>query len=162
MFPLLTLNKCLLGTGRYLFKVKNTYKVFKSSYQRCSIKNVFLKNFKSHKKTPLPEYCLITLQAQVFSCEFCKICKNTFLTEHPWSDCFFWIFFKYLSLFLCQHLWKSLTWARFAHRVDYWIIISRLSSFSPAQDISKNLGQNFFNNTFTYLIKLLKKTFLSF
>ena len=23
--------------------------------------------------------------AQVFSCEFCEVSKNTFFTEHPWS-----------------------------------------------------------------------------
>ena len=43
-----------------------------SSHQRCSIKKVVLKNF---AKTP----------AQVFSCEFCEISKNTFFTEHLWA-----------------------------------------------------------------------------
>ena len=26
--------------------------------------------------------------AQVFSCEFCEICKNTFFTEHVWATAF--------------------------------------------------------------------------
>ena len=43
---------------------------FGISHQSCSIKNNFIK-----KET----------LAQVFSCEFCKISKNTFFTEHLWT-----------------------------------------------------------------------------
>ena len=62
---------------------------------RCSIKKVFLKiSQNSQKNICVRASFLITLQVeafnfikketleQVFSCEFCKISKNTFLTEH--------------------------------------------------------------------------------
>ena len=50
------------------------------------------KFFKIHRKTPVPESFLIKLNiffkketlAQVFSCEFCEISKNTFFTKHLW------------------------------------------------------------------------------
>ena len=39
---------------------------------------------KIHRKTPGPETLFLKKQslAQVFSCEFCEIYKNTFFTEH--------------------------------------------------------------------------------
>ena len=46
----------------------------KGSHHRCSIKKVFIK-----KET----------LAQRFSCESCKIFKNTSLTEHLWMTAFF-------------------------------------------------------------------------
>ena len=59
----------------------------KSSHQRCSVKKVFLE---IHRKTPVspvspaPACNFIKKEtlAQVFSCEFCKISKNIFFTEH--------------------------------------------------------------------------------
>ena len=55
----------------------------KSSHKSCSIKKVFLKFRKIHRKTPVPEplFKKETL-VQVFSREFCKTLMNTFLTEH--------------------------------------------------------------------------------
>ena len=48
----------------------------RSSYQRCSVKKKrVLRNF---AKSFIKKEAL----AQVFSCEFCKISKNTFSTEH--------------------------------------------------------------------------------
>ena len=43
---------------------------------------VFWKFYKIHRKTPVPESLLKKRLAQVFSCEFCEISKNTFFTEH--------------------------------------------------------------------------------
>ena len=52
---------------------------------------VFCKKFcKIHRKTPVPETLFNKVAgfikkeslAQVFSCEFCEISKNTFFTEH--------------------------------------------------------------------------------
>ena len=42
---------------------------------------------KIHRKTPVPESLFSKKEtlAQVFSCEFCKIPKNTFFTEHLWK-----------------------------------------------------------------------------
>ena len=48
--------------------------------KRCS-----LEFRKIHRKTPVPEACNFIKKetlAQVFSCEFCEISENTFLTEH--------------------------------------------------------------------------------
>ena len=50
----------------------------------------FLKNFhKIRRKTPVPEACkFIKKEAltQVFSCEICEISKNTYFTEHLWTN----------------------------------------------------------------------------
>ena len=69
---------------------------FKSSHQRCSMKKVFLEiSQNSQENTCARASFLIKLQAynfikketltQVFSCEFCKIFKNTYFTEHLWT-----------------------------------------------------------------------------
>ena len=62
----------------------------KSSHLRCSVESCSLKCYKIHRKTPAPEppaYNFIQKEtlAQVFSCEFCEISKNTFSTEHLWA-----------------------------------------------------------------------------
>ena len=61
---------------------------YRSSHQSCSIKIGVLKNFTKFTGKHLclrPEACNFIKKetlAQVFSCEFCKIFKNTFFTEH--------------------------------------------------------------------------------
>ena len=52
--------------------------------QICSVKKVFLQN---HKKTRALACNFIKKEtlAQIFSCEFCEISKNTFFTEHLWA-----------------------------------------------------------------------------
>ena len=62
------------------------------------MKKSVLRNFaKSTGKQPVPEFFLIKLPptslkketlAQVFSCEFCEIYKNTLFTEHLWTPGF--------------------------------------------------------------------------
>ena len=43
-------------------------------------------------------------QAQVFSCEFCKISKYTFSTEHVWAAaCYLFISFIQKVIFLTRH-----------------------------------------------------------
>ena len=82
----------------------------RSSHQRCSIKKVFLKisqnsqentcarvsSCRPHARNFIKRETL----AQVFSCEFCEIFKNTFFTEQLWTTaselnpkCFFFYFF---------------------------------------------------------------------
>ena len=69
-----------------LFSLKQPPEVFYK--EKCSYKFR-----KIHRKTPVPEFHFnIKLQlykkeilAQVFSCEFCEISKNTFFTEHLWT-----------------------------------------------------------------------------
>ena len=60
----------------------------RNSYQRCSIKEGFLKNFANltgkHLWQSLFFNRVVGLSplAKVFSCEFCKIFKNNFFMEH--------------------------------------------------------------------------------
>ena len=74
------------------------YLTFRSSHQSCSIKKVFLEVSQNSKENNCTIVSiLIKLQvsglqllekeslAQVFSCEFYEICKNTFFTEHLWT-----------------------------------------------------------------------------
>ena len=73
---------------------------FRSSHQRCSIKKGVLREFaKFTGKGLCLSLFLIKLQepcnfikketlAQVFSCEFCEISRNTFFTEHLWTTGF--------------------------------------------------------------------------
>ena len=62
---------------------------YRSSHQRCSVKKVFLKFCKIHRKTPVPESPLVcnfikneTL-AQVFSCVFSESFQNIFFHRTP-------------------------------------------------------------------------------
>ena len=70
----------------------------RSSHEKCSIKKVFLKiSPNSQENTCARVSYLIKLQAstcnfikneiraQVFSCEFFQIFKNTYFTEHLWT-----------------------------------------------------------------------------
>ena len=54
------------------------------SHLRCSIKKGFLKNFAKFTGTLFKKKIL----AQVFSCEFCEIFKNTFFTVHLWTTAY--------------------------------------------------------------------------
>ena len=61
--------------------------IYRSSHRRCSIKKGFLRNFAKFTGKHLcrPEPCNFIKKetlAQVFSCEFCEISKNTLFTEH--------------------------------------------------------------------------------
>ena len=62
--------------------LKNDAHTFVNHVQRCSVKKVFLKISQIHRKTTVPDSGKETL-AQVFSCEFCKISKNTFFHRTP-------------------------------------------------------------------------------
>ena len=75
-FVCVVCNNCLYRNGR-------------SSHQRCSVKKDVLRNLtKFTGKQSARVSFLIKLSqtlAQVFSCEFCEISKNTFFTEHLWT-----------------------------------------------------------------------------
>ena len=73
--------------------------LFKSSHRRCSVKQGVLRNFakfigkhlcqslffnKVAGPRPATLFKKKTL-SQLFSCEFCKISKNIFFTEHLWA-----------------------------------------------------------------------------
>ena len=96
-FPL-PQNKYILKT--FTLARQKTTKLFRSSHQRCSMKKGVHRNFTKFTGKHLcqslffnkvaglrPKTCSFIKKetlAQVFSCEFCEISKNTFLTEHLW------------------------------------------------------------------------------
>ena len=70
-------------------------KVLEAVAQRCSVKEVFLQISQNSQENTCarvsflrkPQACNFIKKetlAQVFSCEFCKISKNTFFIEHLW------------------------------------------------------------------------------
>ena len=63
-----------------------------SSHRRCSVKEGVLKNFAKFTGKHLCQRiffnkiaALKKTLAQVFYCEFCKICNNTLSTDHLWA-----------------------------------------------------------------------------
>ena len=65
----------------------------RSNHRRCSVKKGFLRNFAKFTGKHLcqslrPATLLERVSAHVFSCEFCKISKNTFFYRTPPDDCF--------------------------------------------------------------------------
>ena len=70
----------------HFFSMKNFHR--EADVQRCSVKKVFLNFHKIHRKTPVsaPQACNFIKKetlAQLFSCEFCVISKNTFSNRTP-------------------------------------------------------------------------------
>ena len=73
---------------------KSTYAMLiklRSSHQRCSMKKDVLRNFTKFTGKHLCQSLffnkvagLLQTLAQVFSCKFCEISKNTFFTEYIW------------------------------------------------------------------------------
>ena len=62
---------------------------YRISHLRCSVRKGVLKNFArftgKYLSQGLCNFIKIEALAQVFSCEFCKISKNTFFIEHVWA-----------------------------------------------------------------------------
>ena len=62
--------------------------LYRSTQRRCSVKRGVIKNFAKFTGKHLCQSLFLIKKetlAQIFSCEFCKICMNTFFTEHLWS-----------------------------------------------------------------------------
>ena len=92
----LFLRKRLFDFLCYLFiQEKVQVKISEAAVHRCSSKQVFLKISQCSQKTPVFEslfnkagalkaYIFIKkeIPTQVFSCQYCKIFKNSFLVEH--------------------------------------------------------------------------------
>ena len=75
---------------KYVFKVNNRNnktRCYRSSHWRCSVKKVFLKILQNSQENTGDTCNFIKKEtlAQVFSCEFCEIFKNTLFTGHPWT-----------------------------------------------------------------------------
>ena len=76
--------------------------VSRSSHQRCSVKKG-LRPATSPKKESL---------AQVFSCDFSQIYKNTFFTEHLWATASVFYKISVLESF-ATFIGKHLSWSHF-------------------------------------------------
>ena len=69
-------------------------KISRSSHQRCSMKKVFLELLQNSQESTCSRVSFLIKKAeacnfvkketlaQVLSCDFCEISKNTFFTEH--------------------------------------------------------------------------------
>ena len=53
--------------------------------QTCSVKKVFLKTLLSSQENTCARLSFLRTPAQVLFCEFCKVFKNAFFTEHIWT-----------------------------------------------------------------------------
>ena len=88
----------------------------KAVVRRCSVKKVFLEILQnSQESTSVRDSFLIKLQAfkkeslmQVLSCEFCRISKNTFFTEHPQ-----WLLLSHYEHFIFKVFSKQLNFSKF-------------------------------------------------
>ena len=70
-------------------KRRKSLPMYRSSHQRCSVKKGVLRNFTKFTEKDLRQRLFFNIKketlAQVFSCGFCEIPKNTFFTEHLWT-----------------------------------------------------------------------------
>ena len=66
----------------FWFKLKRLQRI-RSSQQSCFIINDVLRNFTKFTGSTCLYQSLVTWE-KVFSCDFCKISKNIFFTEHFW------------------------------------------------------------------------------
>ena len=78
--------------GKFFGKIVNAYKPSEPITRKCSVKNGVLKNFAKFTGEHLYQRLFFKRDffeketlAQVCSCEFCEISKNTFFTEHLWA-----------------------------------------------------------------------------
>ena len=83
----------------YFLMIEGQLPGYRSIHQRCSIENSIFKNFTVFTGKHLCQSLFLFLNscrsqacnfiketlAQVFSCGFSEIFKNTFFTEHPWT-----------------------------------------------------------------------------
>ena len=68
------------GTFRFEFFTKKTF-IFIIAFELSQTSS---NNFLIYKSILIFSFLIKKRQAQVFSCEFCEISKNTFFTEHLW------------------------------------------------------------------------------
>ena len=71
---------------RFLFSILNSRKLYFSEAvaQSCSVKKVFFESPQNSQENTCEACTFLKREAlaQVFSCEFCEISKNTFFIEH--------------------------------------------------------------------------------
>ena len=98
-FKWYVVNDCIVSrhVDPILLSSKKNRSFYRSSHWRCSVRKVVLRNFAKFTGKHLCQSLLFNnvpgpcnfikkeTLAQVFSCEFCEISKNTFFTEHIWA-----------------------------------------------------------------------------
>ena len=121
--------------------------------QRCSMKNVFFEISQNPRKnnssSATCNFIKKEILAQVFSCEFCEISKNTFFIEHLW-----WLLLHGVSK--CNIVDTLKNFARFTVKQLCQSIIFNVADKTPATLLDKRLWQKCFpvnfvklNNSFT-------------
>ena len=75
----------LSSNAKYVLRLLESWNLTRSSHQRCSIKISVLKNFPKFTGKHLCHSLFLNKVAGVFSCEFCEIFGNFFITEHLWT-----------------------------------------------------------------------------
>ena len=102
--------------------------------KRCSVKKGVLRNFAKFIGKHLCQGLFFNKKdtlAQVFSCEFCEISKNTFFTEHIWVTASEFIYLRknYYKFCLCMKQFLNLikvlvvynpNYSSFSHLVSTW------------------------------------------
>ena len=105
----------------------------RSSHQRCSMKKGILRNFTKFTGKHLAyNFMKKEILAQVFSCEFFEISKNTFFKEHL-DDCFWRDRLQFLLL----------TWKEYELCIFWW-----------SQGEQKSINSLKVINTFFYYTKI--------
>ena len=79
----------------FSYKFKEYFQNFTSSHRRCSLRKGAFKNFAKVTGKHLRQSLFFNkvfikkeTPAQVFSCEYCEIFKNTFFIEHLWTTAY--------------------------------------------------------------------------
>ena len=87
---------CTIQIHKCFYTPNESYRFSEAVVQRCSVKKMFFKISQNSQENACARvFLLIKWQAQafikketlaqVFSCEFCEILKNTFFIEHLWT-----------------------------------------------------------------------------
>ena len=126
-------NDCIVSrhVDPILLSSKKHRSFYRSSHWRCSVRKGVLRNFAKFTGKHLCQSLLFNnvpgpcnfikkeTLAQVFSCEFCEISKNTFFTEHIWQ----------LLLFLSLSVVPLLVLFNFYYRAKWVLYLQALVAF---------------------------------
>ena len=102
--PVCTFTRCHGHTTYQDWPSRRYWSMARSSHRTCSFKKCVLKNFAKFTGKHLCQSLFFKKEtlAQVFSCEFGKIFKNTFSTEHLWETAFVWQHSQHYSSSIMQ------------------------------------------------------------
>ena len=111
-------------TGR-----ENCFHDARSSHQRCSIIKGVLRNFRKFTGKHLCQSLFFKKEplAQVFSCKFCKICKNSFMSQAN----YFWIAYILGLSWFCEIWALCVSWSLMTTLHTIIILINTPSNQCP-------------------------------